>query len=151
MTFGLDEEAINSARSSFTSFDKDNDGLIAFDELERCLRTLKLNPTAEEASAMIEDAKNAGNSAGVSFSTFLYIFAHARRNNDAENELANAFRILRKKGSPDGRIPIETVKRILRETRQAFTEQQIEDIIEHSNVKNGFVDYKSLAHVILAE
>ena len=151
MTFGLDETTINLARSAFNSFDKDNDGVVAFDELERCLRTLQLNPTAEEAAAMIEDAKEAGNSSGATFSTFLYIFAHARRNNNALNELINAFRVIRKKGSPEGRIPVETVKRILRETRQAFTEKQIDDIIEHSNVKNGFVDYKSLAHVILSE
>ncbi|KAK8891149.1 Calmodulin-like protein 4 [Tritrichomonas musculus] len=151
MTFGLSEELINSARAAFNSFDKDSDGLIAFDDLERCLRTLKLNPTAEEASAMVEDAQEVSKASGVSFTSFLYIFAHARRNNDAVKELINAFRIIGKKGSPEGRIPVETVRRVLRETRQAYTEKQIEDIIDHSNVKNGFVDIQSLANVIISE
>ena len=151
MTYGLDKAQISAARSSFASFDKDGDDLIGFDELERCLRTLQINPTAEEAEAMVEDAKQASNSSGLSFPTFLYIYARAQRHVNPIEELIKAFRILEPKGCPPGHLPVETVKDILRNTRQSYTEKQINDILDHSEIVNGYVQYESLARVLIVD
>ena len=144
MSFGLEEETVLAARAAFTAFDRDHDGLIASSELEKPLRAMGFNPREYEANDMIEDVGDE-----VNFSAFLYIVARASRNNNPLRELTQGFRALDKSGC--GKLPAQTIRNVLAETRQAFTEKQINDILERVEVKNGLVDYHNLAKVILTD
>ena len=137
-------EQLERLHNAFDAFDDNNDGMIDPPILVKALRAVGFNPTPEEVEDMEEDV----GSKPISFSTFMYIVYHHSRYVDVEQELINAFRVFDK--DKKGRLPVATVKAILQNTRQPFTEAQIDDILEHATVRNGLVDYTNLVKVILS-
>ena len=137
-------EQLEKLHNAFDAFDEDCDGFIDAAMLVKALRAVGFNPTPEEVEDMQEDVDGKP----LNFSTFLYIVYHHSRYVDVEQELVNAFRVFDKEKK--GRLPVGTVRAILQNTRKPFTESQIDDILDHANVKNGFVDYADMVKVILS-
>lgn len=139
----ITSDQLEKLHNAFDAFDEDNDGKVQCDVLEKLIRSVGFNPSAEEIEDMTDDLNNAP----FTFNAFLYIvFRHSRCVN-VEEDLIRAFRVFDK--TKCGRLPIVTVKAILENTRQPFTKEQIDDIIEHCDAKNDLVDYRILVRSIL--
>ena len=139
----ITSDQLEKLHNAFDAFDEDNDGKVQCDVLEKLIRSVGFNPSVEEIEDMTDDLNNAP----FTFNAFLYIvFRHSRCVN-VEEDLIRAFRVFDK--TKCGRLPIATVKAILENTRQPFTKEQIDDIIEHCDAKNDLVDYRILVRSIL--
>ena len=139
----ITSDQLEKLRNAFDAFDEDNDGKVQCNVLEKLIRSVGFNPSAEEIEDMTEDLNNNP----FTFNAFLYIvFRHSRCVN-VEEDLIRAFRVFDK--TKCGRLPVAKVKSILQNTRQPFTDEQIKDIISHCDVKNELVDYRILVKSIL--
>ena len=139
----ITSEQLEKLHNAFNAFDEDDDGKVECESLEKLIRSVGFNPSAEEVEDMAADLKGRP----FSFNAFLYIiFRHSRCVN-VEEDLIRAFRVFDK--TKCGRLPVSTVRSILENTRQPFTKEQIEDILDHSHVKNDLVDYAVLVRAIL--
>ncbi|OHT15105.1 Calmodulin [Tritrichomonas foetus] len=139
----ITSEQLEKLHNAFDAFDEDNDGKVECSCLEKLVRSVGFNPSADEVEDMISDLKDKP----FTFNAFLYIiFRHSRCVN-VEEDLIRAFRVFDK--SKCGRLPVATVRSILENTRQPFTADQIDDILDHSHVKNDLVDYTVLVRAIL--
>ena len=136
-------EELEKLHNAFDAFDEDNDGRIDFEILETVLRAVGFNPTPEDVEDMIEDVQRRP----VSFAQFLYIVYRHSRAINVEEELISAFTVFDK--NKGGTLPVLTVRSILENTRQPFTADQIDDLLEQVEVKNDEVNYTQLVRAIL--
>jgi Ca2+-binding EF-hand superfamily protein len=128
----------------FEGFDEDKDGFIAFPVLEEALRSLGLNPTAEE----LEDMQLEVGRRPISFNVFLYIAFRHSRHVDVEDEVIKIFRLFDR--GRTGRLPAQKVKEILRRYEKPFTPAQISDVLSQADVQDGLVDYENMVRAVLA-
>ncbi|KAK8882115.1 Calmodulin-like protein 4 [Tritrichomonas musculus] len=136
-------DKLEKMHSVFDAYDDDNDGRIDYDKLETLIRAVGFNPTPEEVEDMILDVQKRP----FTFCQYLYIVYRHSRAVCVEEELVTAFEVFDRNKS--GRLPVATVRSILENTRQPFSSDQIDDLLDHVDIQNDEVDYTTLVHAIL--
>lgn len=136
-------DKLEMLHSVFDAYDEDNDGKIDYEKMETLIRAVGYNPTPEEVDDMILDVQRRP----FSFCQFLYIVYRHSRAASVEDDLVTAFKVFDRNKS--GRLPVATIRSILENTRQPFSSDQIDDLLEQVDVQNDEVDYTMLAHAIL--
>jgi Ca2+-binding EF-hand superfamily protein len=132
--------------NAFNAFDEHRDGKISPDLLGKLLRAVGFNPYPEEVEDMIEDACPRGGL--LSFDTFLYLLSAHAKAAEPEVELVAAFRVFDKQGT--GRLPVETIQKILRSIKRPFTDDQIAELLASADVDaQQSVDYADFVKLIL--
>ena len=138
----MDKAQIEEIRVVFNSYDDDNDGLIQPEIIERVIRALGYNPTPAEMEDILLDVKNQA----ISFNTFAYIIHCHSRYVHPEKDLIQSFSMFDKDRS--GFLPVTTVRNILKNINNSFTDEQIDEYLEKLSLE-GLVDYSKLAHLLL--
>lgn len=136
-------DKLEKLHSVFDAYDEDNDGKIDYEKLETLIRAVGYNPTPEEVDDMILDVQKRP----FTFCQYLYIVYRHSRAANVEEELVTAFKVFDRNSS--GRLPVATVRSILENTRQPFSSDQIDDLLEQADIQNDEVDYTMLVHAIL--
>lgn len=130
-------------KNAFDAFDEDRDDYIASDVLGKLLRAVGFNPTPEEVEDMVQDVA----ADKLDFKSFLYIVSRHAREADPEAELIEAFKVFDKTAS--GKLPVDTIKNILRNLKTPFTEDQIRELIGQADVKDDQIEYAEFVKVML--
>lgn len=127
-------------KNAFDAFDEDRDDRVAVDQLGKLVRAVGFNPLPEEVEDMIADI----NEPTFDFDSFLYIIFRHSREADPEGELVESFKIFDKNGT--GRLDVDLVRRILRNLKQPFTDDQINDLLGDDDIDTdqGTLDYAQL-------
>jgi Ca2+-binding EF-hand superfamily protein len=127
-------------KNAFDAFDEDRDDRVAVDQLGKLVRAVGFNPLPEEVEDMIADIDEPA----FDFDSFLYIIFRHSREADPEGELVESFKIFDKNGT--GRIDVDLVRRILRNLKQPFTDDQINDLLGDDDIDTdqGTLDYAQL-------
>ena len=137
-------EDLENFKNAFDAFDENRDDLVETSELGKLLRAVGFNPMPEEVEDMVEDI----DSPTFDFNSFIYIVYRHARECDPEQELVDAFRVFDKDGS--GKLKTDTIRQILRNLKQPFTEDQINELLSQANVdKQDCVKYEEFVKVTL--
>lgn len=137
------KQDLENMKNAFDAYDEDRDDLIEPDVLGKLLRALGFNPLPEEIDDMLEDVENQK----IDFKTVAYfVYRHAREA-DPAGELVASFRVFDKKGT--GKLPVETIRKILSSLKQPFEESQIDDLISKANPIDDQIDYVQFADLML--
>jgi calmodulin len=131
-------------KNAFSAFDDDRDGTIPTTLLGKLLRAVGCNPYPEEVADMIDDL--GGNP--LDFKNFYYLLSSHARAAYPEEELVDAFRVFDRDGT--GRLPVETIEKILKSLKQPFTDDQISELISQADVdEQASIDYREFVRVML--
>lgn len=131
-------------KNAFDAFDENRDDLVSTDVLGKLLRAIGFNPMPEEVEDMIEDI----GASTFDFNSFMYIVYRHAREADPEGELIDAFRVFDKEGT--GKLKTDTVRKILRNLKQPFTEDQIRELLSQAEVgADDCVKYADFVKVML--
>ncbi|OHT10162.1 EF hand family protein [Tritrichomonas foetus] len=131
-------------KNAFDAFDENRDDLVETSELGKLLRAVGFNPLPEEVEDMQEDIDGPT----FDFNSFMYIVYRHARECDPEQELVDAFRVFDKTGS--GKLKTEVIRDILRNLKQPFTEDQINELLGQAQIdKQGCVKYEDFVKVML--
>lgn len=130
-------------KNAFDAFDEDRDDMITKDVLGKLLRALGYNPYPEEVEDMIEDV---GGDGKIDFDSFMYLVSKHAREADPEKELVDAFRVFDKEGT--GKLPRETISKILKNLKQPFTDDQIEELFNRAG-RDPQIDYAKFVNIML--
>jgi Ca2+-binding EF-hand superfamily protein len=130
-------------KNAFDAFDEDRDDLCETAILGKLIRAIGFNPLPEEVEDMQEDI----NAPTFDFNTFLYLVYRHAREADPEAELIESFRVFDKDGT--GSLPVDTIKKILRNLKQPFTAEQIEELIGKAHVVKDSIDYTEFVPLML--
>ena len=132
----------------FEMFDRDKDGSINEKELGNILRSLGHDPTDQDLSEMINEVDNNSDSK-IEFDEFCKIMNNKLKQNDAEQELIEAFKIFDRDGK--GLISENEFKHIMLSLGEKISEEELEEMMKKADPeKKGFVNYKQFVKVILS-
>eukprot|EP00258_Populus_trichocarpa_P023159 XP_024439178.1 calmodulin-like protein 11 isoform X2 [Populus trichocarpa] len=131
------EKQIAEFQEAFCLSDKDGDGRITFEELATVIKSLDHGATEEELRHMIREVDVDGNGT-IEFGEFWNLMARKIKENDADDELKEAFKVFDK--DQDGYISPNEV-----------TDKELELMIQVADLDgDGQVNYEEFMRMMLA-
>ncbi len=132
----------------FDMFDRDKDGSINEKELGNILRSLGHDPTDQDLTEMLNEVDN-NSDKKIEFDEFCKIMNNKLKQNDAEQELIEAFKIFDREGK--GLISENEFKHIMLSLGEKISEEELEEMMKKADPeKKGYVNYKQFVKVILS-
>jgi calmodulin len=136
----IPEEKLEEYRDAFNIFDKDNSGDISVAELSGLFKTLGHMVTDKEVKELL-DSVDTNRDGVVSFDEFVVLMLKLETQEDSEEEeVIKAFKVFDRDGN--GFLSIEEFKYILMTLGDKFSEQQVEEIFNETDLDgDGQIDY----------
>ncbi|KAH9687926.1 calmodulin-like protein 11 [Citrus sinensis] len=143
----LPEDQIAEFQEAFSMLDKDGDGCITFEELASAIKSLDQNPTEEELRNMINEVDLDGNGT-IEFLEFLKLMATKMKENEAQEELKEAFKVFDK--DQDGYISPNELRHVMMNLGEKLTDEELEQMILEADLDgDGQVNYEEFARMML--
>lgn len=143
----LPEDQIAEFQEAFSLLDKDGDGCITFEELASAIKSLDQNPTEEEIRNMINEVDLDGNGT-IEFLEFLKLMATKMKENEAQEELKEAFKVFDK--DQDGYISPNELRHVMMNLGEKLTDEELEQMILEADLDgDGQVNYEEFARMML--
>lgn len=133
-------------KKAFDTFDSNKDGLLASDDLLNLMNYLKFYPNQAELNSMIEEFTQ-GKNGEISFFDFLDIAAAKMFDENAENDLMQAFKIFDIEGR--GQISALSLKKMLLEVDKDVTEEELHVLLRDLRDEEGQINYTKLVREFL--
>lgn len=143
----LPEDQIAEFQEAFCMLDKDGDGCITIEELAAAIKSLDHNPTEEELRNMINEVDLDGNGT-IEFLEFLNLMATKMKENEAQEELKEAFKVFDK--DQDGYISPSELRHVMMNLGEKLTDEELEQMIREADLDgDGQVNYEEFARMML--
>ncbi|KAG6750638.1 hypothetical protein POTOM_045146 [Populus tomentosa] len=144
----LTGKQIAEFQEAFCLFDKDGDGRITFEELATVIKSLDHGATEEELRHMIKEADVDGNGT-IEFGEFRNLMARKIKENDADDELKEAFKVFDK--DQDGYISPNELRHAMISLGEQLTDKELELMIQVADLDgDGRVNYEEFMRMMLA-
>ncbi|KAG6775227.1 hypothetical protein NC652_013023 [Populus alba x Populus x berolinensis] len=144
----LTEEQTAEFQEAFCLLDKDGDGCITFEELAAVIKSLDDSATDEEIHFMISEVDVDGNGT-IEFGEFLNLMARKMRENDADEELKEAFKVFDK--DQDGYISPNELRHVMINLGEQLTDEELEEMIRQADLDgDGQVNYEEFVRIMVA-
>ena len=138
----VSDERLQELNAAFKGFSDKETGNLKSENIEKALRSVGLNPTPEEVEDIIEEIGNE-----CDLHTFIYVaYVHSRCIN-VESELVESFEIFDKEGK--GFLPVSKIKEILKNIKNPFTDEQIDELLSKVTVTDNNVNYSEFVKAML--
>ncbi|KIJ98372.1 hypothetical protein K443DRAFT_680798 [Laccaria amethystina LaAM-08-1] len=145
----LSKEQVDSYKEAFSLFDKDGDGTITTKELGVVMRSLGQNPTEAELQDMVNEVDRDGNGT-IDFEEFLDMMSRNSIDENAEEEMRQAFLVFDKDGS--GSISKSELKQVMRSLGEYLTDQEVEEMIREADGDgDGEIDFQEFQRMMLGK
>ncbi|KAK9137493.1 hypothetical protein Sjap_008087 [Stephania japonica] len=148
MAYVLTEQQIFEFQEAFCLFDKDGDGRITIEELEKVIKCLVQHPTKQELESMIRDFDVNGNGM-LELGEFLNLMARKMKEAEVEDELQDAFKVFDK--DRDGYISPLELKYVMISLGAKLTEEELQEMIRVADVDgDGQINFDEFVRMMLA-
>ncbi|KAI5566677.1 hypothetical protein POPTR_013G040300v4 [Populus trichocarpa] len=142
------EKQIAEFQEAFCLSDKDGDGRITFEELATVIKSLDHGATEEELRHMIREVDVDGNGT-IEFGEFWNLMARKIKENDADDELKEAFKVFDK--DQDGYISPNELRHVMINLGEQVTDKELELMIQVADLDgDGQVNYEEFMRMMLA-
>ncbi|KAK6915423.1 EF-hand domain [Dillenia turbinata] len=144
----LTEEQIAVIQDAFCLIDRDGDGCITMQELATVIKSLDANPTEEELQGMINEVDVDGNGT-IEFGEFLHVMARKMRENEADEELREAFKVFDR--DQDGYISAREMRNVMVNLVEKLTDEELLEMIKEADLDgDGLINYDEFVRMMLA-
>jgi len=126
----MSEESIFKFKNAFAAFESKNTGLIKVKQLGGVMRYLGQNPSEAELQDMINEVDKDG-SGVVSFPSFLYVMAKKLSDEEAEDEIREAFKVF--DGDGNGFINRMELRHVMMNLGEKMTEEECDALVDVSS------------------
>jgi len=136
----ITEDKINQFKRAFSKFDKGNSGLIKSKLLGNILRCLGMNPTEAELQDMINEVDKDGTGL-LNFPNFLYMMAKKENDEEAEDEIREAFKVF--DGDGNGFISRTELRHVMLNLGEQVTEEECDAMVDEADIDgDGCINYE---------
>ncbi|KAL9447687.1 hypothetical protein AB3S75_015209 [Citrus x aurantiifolia] len=143
----LPEDQIAEFQEAFCMLDRDGDGCITIEELAVAIKSLDQNPTEEELRNMISEVDVNGNGT-IEFGEFLNLMARKMKENEAQEELKEAFKVFDK--DQDGYISPNELRHVMMNIGEKVTDEELEQMVREADLDcDGQINYDEFARMML--
>lgn len=131
-------------------FDKDEDGVLTFPELNVVMKSLGQRPSEKELLTMVRAVSEDQIYDTIEFNEFLQMMSKQQKDGLNEGALKDAFRIFDK--DDDGFISVDELRHIMQSLGEKLTDNELDDMIgEADSDKDGLINYQEFVHVLCSE
>merc|ERR1712136_363004 len=139
----LTEENLSEVRDMFKRVDKNDDGVISFDELRTVLETIFKHLPSHRIDKMVTDADK-DKDGQISYEEFYRVLKRKSK----KNKLLKAFKTFDTNG--DGKISLEELMEVLKHTGGELPEQQLKEMIKEVDKDgDGYLNYTEFLNVMV--
>lgn len=136
----LSAEQIGEFQDAFIAFDSDHDGVITTHELGKVLRQIGQNPTDAELADMVNDVDKDG-TGSIDFCEFLAMMANKINDQNAEDEIREAFKVF--DGDGNGYINRQELAVVMMNLGERIDSDEIHAMIEEADIDgDGLINYE---------
>jgi len=136
----ISEDKIQMFKTAFSAFDLKNQGFIKAKLLGNVLRKLGQNPTEAELQDMINEVDKDGTGLLV-FPNFLYMMAKKENDEEAEEEIREAFKVF--DGDGNGFINRMELRHVMMNLGEKITEEECDAMVEEADIDgDGSINYE---------
>jgi len=147
---GISEDELREYRTMMIMFDRDGTGTMDCNELVKVMRGLGCNPTDAEVKQIIEDV-DTNKTGTVEFKELVEIMKKMSRNEKAEEELSDAFKVFDRDGS--GKVSAKEIKEVMTHIGERLTEDEAEEMLmafaNYDANGDGELDYQEFSKMIM--
>merc|ERR1712218_363287 len=136
----LTDEQVAEYKEVFMLFDKDEDGVLTFPELNVVMKSLGQRPSEKELLRMVRDVSEDQVYDTIEFNEFLQMMSKQQRFGVNEDSLRDAFKIFNK--DDDGYITTEELRHIMQSLGEKMTEKELDEMVgEADHDRDGLINY----------
>lgn len=141
-------ELIQEIHKHFDSVDKDHDGKIPVKDIQLVMKSFEEQISDSDLKKMLKELE-ISSSGSIKFDEFIYILTRQMRENDAEEELQEAFKVFDRDG--DGKIPKDELSLIMKNIGEPLSQEELDAFIKEADTnKDGYIDYAQFVHLLLS-
>jgi len=142
----LTDEQVAEYKEVFMLFDKDEDGVLTYPELNVVMKSLGQRPSEKELLRMVREVSEDRIYDTIEFNEFLQMMSKQMRNY-SQDSLRDTFRIFDK--DDDGLISVEELRNIMLRLGEKMTDKELDEMIAEANCdKDGHIDYEEFVLVL---
>eukprot|EP00095_Tigriopus_kingsejongensis_P008913 maker-scaffold279_size225217-snap-gene-0.12 protein:Tk08913 transcript:maker-scaffold279_size225217-snap-gene-0.12-mRNA-1 annotation:"PREDICTED: calmodulin-A-like" len=146
----LTDEQVAEFKEVFMLFDKDEDGVLTFPELNVVMKSLGQRPSEKELLAMVRDVSEDQIYDTIEFNEFLQMMSKQQRFGMTEDSLKDAFRIFDK--DDDGFITVAELRHIMQGLGEKMTDQELDEMVGEADSDNdGLINYEEFVQVLCTD
>merc|ERR1712142_103639 len=136
----ISEAKIFLFKNAFSHFDRHQSGVIRAKLLGSVLRKLGQNPTEADLQDMINEVDKDG-TGFIEFPQFLYMMAKKENDEDAEEEIREAFKVF--DGDGNGFINRMELRHVMMNLGEKMTEEECDALVDEADVDgDGCINYE---------
>ncbi|CAI0384109.1 unnamed protein product [Linum tenue] len=144
----LSEDQVFEFQEAFCLLDKDGDGRITIQELGTSIRSLGLHPSEGELKEMMRQVDVEGKGS-IEFGEFLGLMATKMKENEADQELREAFRVFDK--DQDGFISPNELRHVMMNVGERVTDEELEQMVKVADLDgDGRINYEEFVKMMIA-
>lgn len=142
----MDPALLNQYRDAFKLFDKNDDGVIDFNEFMEVTKSIGMESKPESIKLIVDTI---GSDNKVSFNQFLDVMTGRMKNMDSKKDVLRAFKVFDEK--KDGTIRSGQLKHLLRTFYSIMTVAECDALINEANPDaEGLIKYEPFVEKLFA-
>ena len=146
MSESLSIETRNKLKANFNNFDKDQDGLISYQELKELMK----QTTKSFIEADLQDLLNETdiNEKGqINCKTYIDIITKLNKKNDTDDEIIEVFKIFDKDNS--GLISTKKIMDVFLKIDENIKEEEVLQMIKECDIdQDGYLNFEEFSHMV---
>ena len=146
MSESLSIETRNKLKANFNNFDKDQDGLISYQELKELMK----QTTKSFIEADLQDLLNETdiNEKGqINCKTYIDMITKLNRKNDTDDEIIEVFKIFDKDNS--GLISTKKIMDVFLKIDENIKEEEVLQMIKECDIdQDGYLNFEEFSHMV---
>ena len=140
------QEKLVELKQAFSIFDKNGDGTISTKELGVVIRSLGFSPTDREIQEIIMEFDK-DRSGALEFPEFLGLMAKKIYEQNAKEELFEAFKVFDKDGN--GLVSAAELRHVLVNMPEKPEDEEVDEMIRYADLDgDGHIDYKEFVDML---
>ena len=146
MSESLSIETRNKLKANFNNFDKDQDGLISYQELKELMK----QTTKSFIEADLQDLLNEvdiNEKGQINCKTYIDMITKLNRKNDTDDEIIEVFKIFDKDNS--GLISTKKIMDVFLKIDENIKEEEVLQMIKECDIdQDGYLNFEEFSHMV---
>ena len=146
MSESLSIETRNKLKANFNNFDKDQDGLISYQELKELMKQTSKSFIEADLQDLLNET-DINEKGQINCKTYIDIISKLNRKNDTDDEIIEVFKIFDKDNS--GLISTKKIMDVFLKIDENIKEEEVLQMIKECDIdQDGYLNFEEFSHMV---
>lgn len=146
MSESLSIETRNKLKANFNNFDKDQDGLISYQELKELMKQTSKSFIEADLQDLLNEV-DINEKGQINCKTYIDIISKLNRKNDTDDEIIEVFKIFDKDNS--GLISTKKIMDVFLKIDENIKEEEVLQMIKECDIdQDGYLNFEEFSHMV---